>query len=611
MKYYFLITPLCIFLFIAFVPLSGLALSESDAYTYFSMGYYYLYNNELEMAKNQFELCLYHEKEPAPVIYTILAEICDMLGQRHEAEEYTDRALERNPENETALKYKALFLIDRQEYEEALPYLIKLQEIDPNDVKFQFYIAEIYNELGDEENLIEVYKNILTLKPDNVDVRLNLGYLFTKNGRLEEAKKEYERVLKNEPENEKALFYLAYLYLNEGNTSEAIKQFELLDTKDLLNDEMLEDYAENLFINNKDPVPVITRVENKENMRKVTKAILRFCEGDYESAKTLFEETISEDPDSIASYKGLIRIAEKKNNIDMEQKWRFVLAGCYYRLRQLDRAREEAVRVKEIEPAFLENRYLLGDINTSLGKVKEAIEEYTYFEAHAEEKGDIYVKLGLSYDELGDHESAIRNFISATELYPENDEVYYYLGIEYRIVKDYRRAADAFQRAVQLKDDNAYYYFNLGVCYERLGLYDEAIFYLDKSVQLDSSNASALNYLGYILADKGIRLLEAKELIEKALSMDPENGAYLDSIGWVHFRLENFERAKEYFETAVQYMDENDAENYLIYDHLGDTYIKIGLFEEAIAAWKKALEMKTVEEIERKIDRVQKERRGK
>ncbi len=611
MKYYFLITPLCILFIIALVPFSGLAFSESDAYTYFSMGYYYLYNNELEMAKNQFELCLYHEEQPAPVIYTILAEIYDMLGQRREAEEYTDIALERNPENETALKYKALFLIDRQEYEEALSYLLKLKEIDPNDVQFQFYIAEIYSELGDEDNLIEVYKNILTLTPDNIDVRLNLGYLFTKNGKLEEAKKEYESVLKYEPENEKALFYLAYLYLNEGSISEAIKQFEILDAKDLLNDEMLEDYAANLFINNKDPIPVIRRVENKENMRKVTEGIVRFSEGDYESAKTLFEETVSEDPDSIPGYKGLIRIAEKRNNIDMERKWRFVLAGCYYRLRQFDRAFDEAVRVKEIDPAFLENRYLLGDINTNLGKVKEAIEEYTYFEARAEEKGDIHIKLGLSYDELGDHEAAIKNFIAATELYPENDEVYYYLGIEYRIIKNYRKAVDAFERAVQLEDDNAYYYFNLGVCYERLGLYDEAIFYLDKSVQLDSSNASAMNYLGYILADNGMRLLEAKELIEKALSMDPENGAYLDSIGWVHFKLENFEKAKEYLETAVQYMDETDTENYLIYDHLGETYLKIGLFEEAIGAWKRALEMKTVEEIERKIDHVRKERRGK
>jgi tetratricopeptide (TPR) repeat protein len=611
MKYYFLIALLCILSLIMRVPFPGTAFSASDAYTYFAMGYYYLYNNELEMAKNQFELCLYHEEEPAPVIYTILAEICDILGQRREAEEYTDRALTRNPENETALKYKALFLIDRKEYEEALSYLLKLREINPNDVQFQFYIAEVYSELGDEENLIEVYKDILMLAPDNIDVRLNLGYLFTKNGRLEEAKKEYESVLKYEPENEKALFYLAYLYLNEGSAREAIKQFKILDAKGLLNDEMLEDYAANLFISNMDPIPVIKRIENKDNMRNVTKGIARFSEGDYESAKTLFEEAISEDPDSIEGYTGLIRIAEKKNNIDMERKWRFVLAGCFYRLHRFSRALDEAVRVREIDPDFLENRYLLGDININLGKEKEAIEEYSYFESHAEEKGDIYIKLGLSYDQIGDHESAIRNFLSAAELYPENDEVYYYLGIEYRIIKNYRKAIDAFERAVQLKDDNAYYYFNLGVCYERLGLYDDAIFYLDTSVQLDSSNASALNYLGYILADNGIRLLEAKELIEKALSMDPENGAYLDSIGWVHYKLENFDKAKEYLETAVQYMDKNEVENYLIYDHLGDTYFKIGLFEEAIAVWKKALEMKTVEEIERKINRVRKERRGK
>jgi len=611
MKHIFFITLLFFLLTVASVPQFAVTDSEVDAYTYFSMGYYYLYSNELEMAKNQFELCLYHEKEPSPVIYTILAEICDMLGQSREAEEYIDRALERNPTDETALKYKALFLIDKQEYEEALTYLTRLHEIQPNKVQFLFYIAEIYSELDREEDLIQVYDNILALQPDNIDVRLNLGYLLTKTGRLTQATEEYERVLKYDPENEKALFYLTYLYLNEGNTDKAIKKFELLDKKELLNDEMLEDYAANLFVNNSDPAPVIARITDKESMRDVTKAILHFSEGNFESAKTLFEKTISDDPDSVPAYRGLIRIAEKKNNRDMERKWRFVLAGCFYRLRQFDHALEEAVLVKEIDPTFLENRYLLGDIHTSMGNVDKAIDEYSYFEKHAAEKGDVYIKLGLGYDELGDNEAAIRNFITATELYPENDKVFYYLGIEYRIMKNYRKAAEAFEKAIQLSGGNAYYYFNLGVCYERLGLYEKAIIYLDKSIQLDSENASALNYLGYILADQGIRLQEAKKFIEKALSMDPQNGAYLDSIGWVHFRLENFAKAKEYLETAVKYMDATDNENYLIYDHLGDTYFKIGLFEKALAAWEKALEMKTVEEIERKIDRVRKERRGK
>jgi tetratricopeptide (TPR) repeat protein len=108
-----------------------------------------------------------------------------------------------------------------------------------------------------------------------------------------------------------------------------------------------------------------------------------------------------------------------------------------------------------------------------------------------------------------------------------------------------------------------------------------------------------------LLADKGIRLEEAKGLIEKALAVDPENGAYLDSIGWVYFKLLDYEKAREYLEKAVLNMDSSEEENYVIYDHLGDTYQKLGLRSKAIDAWKKALELKYMEEIRQKLENVE------
>ena len=114
-----------------------------------------------------------------------------------------------------------------------------------------------------------------------------------------------------------------------------------------------------------------------------------------------------------------------------------------------------------------------------------------------------------------------------------------------------------------------------------------------------------MNYLGYLLADKGIRLKEAKEYIARALEYDPNNGAYLDSMGWVYYRLGDYEKAREYLEMAIQYIDESDEENYLIYEHLGDVYYKIQMYEDAIRAWQKALEIKYVRGIYLKIKRAE------
>jgi tetratricopeptide (TPR) repeat protein len=541
----------------------------------------------------------------------VLAEVADITGDEKKAREYAFRAVEIDPENASALSMAALFLIQEKEFAKALEYLEAVNRKKPGDLQTLYYMAEANSGLGREDKLVDLYTQILTLNPALVDVRLNLGYLYTKRGDFKRAKVEYRKVLETDPENEKAVFYLTYILLSEGNADEASALFGKLDDKKLLNDEMLEDYAATVFVDGQDPRAILSRipVQSREALKDVTKGVFLFLDGKYDEAKILFEKEIEKDSGNLAALTGLVRIAEKKDNRDMEKHWRFVLAGSFFDLRNLERALEESLKVKLMDPDFLENRYLLGDVYSSSGKKNEALQEFMYFRDRSEEKGDVYIKLGFLYDELKNHEESVKNFIIAIELTPKSDELYYYLGVEYRIIGDHERAAQAFLRATELNDGNAFYSFYLGASLERLGRLDEAIRQLETSVRLDDKNPAALNYLGYLLADKGVRLQEAKTFIEKALAMDPKNGAYLDSLGWVYYRLSDYVRAKEYLERAVDYMDTKEIENYLIYDHLGDVYQKMGMKTEAIEAWKKAIELKAVEEIKLKIGKLEKELR--
>jgi tetratricopeptide (TPR) repeat protein len=571
------------------------------------MAYYYIYNNDLKMAKLQLEMCILVEEDPPVMLFTTISEISDMVGETDDALKYATKALELDPKNEAALRIKMVLLIENQEYERSVEYLQRLLDQEPDNLQLLSYGAELYSELEYDNELIDVYTRILQIKPNLVNVRLNLGYLLSKKGLLSLAEKQYQQVLDLEPANKKALFYLTYIYLSDGRGEEANLYFRELDKKNLLSDDMLEDYASSLFIEGQDPTPVLKRIKDRSDILNITRAIIKFTERKLGESKIYFETAVKEDSSSIAGYTGLIRIAQIQENRDMESKWRFVLAGIYYNYNNFEKALEEALAVGELDPVLLENVYLLGDIYNNLGRKDEAIVEYEYFKKHSEEKGDVHIKLGLAYDEIGNHLEAVNNFREALNIYPDNDELYYYLGIEYRILDDNEKAVNAFKKAVELKQDNAYYIFHLGVSYERIGSIEEAIFYLDKSIQYDDNNAMALNYLGYLLADKGIRLDEAKEFIEKAVSMNPENGAYLDSLGWVYYKMSEYNNAKEYLEKAVKYIDSSENENYLVYDHLGDTCYKIGLMKEAIAAWNNALKMKFVEEIQDKIQKLEKE----
>jgi len=584
-----------------------LLFANSRALTHFSMGFYYLYDDELESSLDQFESSLLYEKNPPALLFSLLAEVCNILGDVENALRYAKMALRIEPDDESALQTISLVYMSDNRFEESVPYLEELLKKQPDNIQVLLYLAEAYNNLENEEKLIDIYNQILKYHPNFIDVAINLGYHYTKKGAFGLAEAEFKRVLELDPENEKALFYLTYIYISEGKTKEALDVFKSLDDQNLLSEETLQDYALNLFIEDQDPAPVLRRIEDWENVQPVLYGVRYFSEGDLEKAKKVFTDVLLEEQDNLTALHGLVKIAEKQHMWDAELRWRFRLAGSYYRFGRYEKAEVESGRVKVMDPLFLENRYLYGDIFGAIGDIERAVEEYEFFLKHTDEPGDIHIKLGLAYDQLGDHAEAIKRFSEAVEFFPENDELLYYLGIEYRIVQDYTNAIRVFKKAIELNDQDARYYFHLGVSYERMGKIDDAIEFLDVSVRLDDSSAAALNYLGYLLADGGVRLEEARIYIEKALAIEPENGAYLDSMGWVLYHLEEYHKAIEYLKSAIQLIDVTEEENYVIYDHLGDVYYKIGMYKEAVSAWEEALELKQISDIQKKIDEVRME----
>ena len=106
-----------------------------------------------------------------------------------------------------------------------------------------------------------------------------------------------------------------------------------------------------------------------------------------------------------------------------------------------------------------------------------------------------------------------------------------------------------------------------------------------KVLATDPQNATALNYLGYMLADRGIKLDEALAMIKKAVDLDPANGAYLDSLGWAYFKLGKYDLAEDNLIKASQHIGTDPT----VQDHLGDLYQKTGRLKLAAAHWERAL----------------------
>jgi tetratricopeptide (TPR) repeat protein len=142
--------------------------------------------------------------------------------------------------------------------------------------------------------------------------------------------------------------------------------------------------------------------------------------------------------------------------------------------------------------------------------------------------------------------------------------------------------------------------YSLGSFLDRVGRYDESEARFRRALELRPQFAEVMNYLGYSLADRDERLNEALELIRKAVEIDPWNGAYLDSLGWVYFRMGRYHDARAPLERAAKELP-NDA---TVFDHLGDLYSRLQDPTAARAAWRQALGAapENSEAIQRKLD---------
>jgi len=128
-------------------------------------------------------------------------------------------------------------------------------------------------------------------------------------------------------------------------------------------------------------------------------------------------------------------------------------------------------------------------------------------------------------------------------------------------------------------------YLALADLYVDAGREPDAVKMLDDAVRKFPDNADVLNFLGYLLADRGQRLDEAVSLVKRALQIDPENPSYLDSLGWAQFKRGEFADAQTNLAKAATALPRNSV----VQDHYGDVLAKAGKASDAIAAWTKAL----------------------
>ena len=253
------------------------------------------------------------------------------------------------------------------------------------------------------------------------------------------------------------------------------------------------------------------------------------------------------------------------------------------------------------------------------GKPDEAARAYA--RALAANPKDLRALLALSreYSAKGEYDKAIDTLTKAQGLVPNDPAIAAFLAQTYLQAKKYQEAS-AFAAAAQKKfpddmrftrlqaralfetgnqsaalalvesavrshPDDSGLYLSMADLYTDAGRPDEALKTLDAAAKRFPAEADVLNYLGYVLADRGLRLEESVRLVTRALELDPNNPSFLDSLGWAHFKRGELAQAETYLAKAAAGLPRNSV----VQDHYGDLLAKQGRLADAIAAWTKAL----------------------
>lgn len=208
-------------------------------------------------------------------------------------------------------------------------------------------------------------------------------------------------------------------------------------------------------------------------------------------------------------------------------------------------------------------------------------------------RANTYLRLAeLLIVPLKDSERATRFLAEARQRFPGVPEFSYFLAIALREAKHPQQAVITFEEALneaqQANDEvlNARFYFDYGAAADQAGFYDKAADLFRRSISLDPANsAEAYNYVAFMWAEHNMHLDEAEDMVGRALQFDPNNGAYLDTLGWIHYRKGKFEDALNELLRASQNLTRPDP---IVFEHIGDTYAKLNRVPQALDLWQKA-----------------------
>ncbi len=421
----------------------------------------------------------------------------------------------------------------------------KVAEGDSLTPVFSRVMAIGYEALGQSEKSINLYREILRHQPEDKMSRRGLLRVLDSQGRYREMIPIYEPLLDPEDSNyPQDLFQVGHLYLRTGNHEKAAEYLEKCVAAD---SSLAESY---LLLGN------IHQQTGSWHQSLVH--YLNYLQINPQALRALFDRLLKvsmraeEFESSIALLESVV--ASRDTSALVQEQ----LGTLYYHAGRFEEALKLLEPLKQRESLSDNGYFTLGFLYARLERLDEAVEAFKIVKRSQPDFTTVYLVLGRLYFRLKQLDQAEGVFTEGLELVPEDDQ-----------------------------ENRREFLFALANVYHEQGDNSRTESYLKQVLEENPDYAPALNYLGYFYAELGIKLEEAERLINRALEKDPGNGHYIDSLGWVLFKMGRNQDALKLIKSSLEALGEHSE----VYEHLGDIYQAMNQQELARQAWSKSLEL--------------------
>lgn len=488
------------------------------------------------------------------------------------------------------------------EYQDALTY-----EKNP---AIHFALAKCYSQLGKHSHAIEAGKEAVRLSPDNLVYRESLAEIYASAFELDAAAVECEEIIKRDSSSIESWYRLARLY-QARRPLKALELYERMLDRFGSEWEVLLQMAElyNSMNQFDKAAGTLQRMlalnpSNYELKRSTAQAYVRAQK--YDEALALYNDLLEVDPRNV-EYIGeaaAVHLMKREyttaatlfqeillgDSVQLETKLR--VGEIYFGQVDQDSSLIPAAqgvfeRIAGSHPGDWRAYWFLGALAAVSHNDSVAMSNFRKVTELASWNADGWVYLSSVFLEKNNFQEVATVLESALKVLPDDFRVNFFLGVAYNRLGRNIEAARVLERARGINPKDMGALSQLALVYDGMQRNEDSDRLYEEALKIDPNYHLVLNNYAYSLAERGLDLERALEMSKKAVEAQPDNPSYLDTIGWIYYRLGVYKEAEQHVKKAL----EKGEANAVVYEHLGDIYYAMNDKERALEQWKIALKL--------------------